>query len=212
MNIAILSISIYVIFSLLFMIIKHFVIDKSAIETNQPYEENTKWMYAYVLLSFFVIAIQNIYFISETECSVQYGQLFIHSIFPLFLVMGLIVLFLVNMNWNRIFANTFGMILAPKISLNSQPTNSNVSFFYNDPNILLQELEPNDLLSIQKLNDKLKELLNEHIQINENQHKIIKRQYFVKQNVGYFIWLTFAGIITSLISANSLLLQDCIIE
>jgi len=53
MNIAILSISVYVIFSLLFMIIKHFVIDKSAIETNQPYEENTQWMYAYVLLSFF---------------------------------------------------------------------------------------------------------------------------------------------------------------
>lgn len=211
MNIAILSITIYVIFSLLFMIIKHFVIDKSAIESEQPYEENTKWMYAYVLLSFFVIAIQNIYFISETECSVQYGQLFIHSIFPLFLVMGLIVIFLVNMNWNRIFANTFGMILAPKIIL-TKSKHSNVSFFYNDPNILLQELEPNDLLSIEKLKVKLNDLLQEDIPINTNQHKIIKRQYFVKQNVGYFIWLTFAGIVTSLISANSLLLQDCIIE
>lgn len=211
MNIAILSISIYVIFSLLFMIIKHFVIDKSAIESEKPYEENTKWMYAYVLLSFFVIAIQNIYFISETECSVQYGQLFIHSIFPLFLVMGLIVIFLVNMNWNRIFANTFGMILAPKIIL-TKSKHSNVSFFYNDPNILLQELEPNDLLSIEKLKVKLNDLLQEDIPINTNQHKIIKRQYFVKQNVGYFIWLTFAGIVTSLISANSLLLQDCIIE
>lgn len=212
MNIAILSISIYVIFSLLFMIIKHFVIDKSAIETNQPYEENTKWMYAYVLLSFFVIAIQNIYFIGETECAVQYGQLFIHSIMPLFLVMGLIVIFLVNMNWNRIFANTFGMVIAPKIVLKSQSTNSNVSFFYNDPNILLQELEPNDLLSLTKLNSQLKELLKENIQITEHQHQIIKRQYFVKQNVGYFIWLTFAGIVTSLISTNSLMLQDCIIE
>ena len=212
MNIAILSISIYVIFSLLFMIIKHFVIDKYAIETNQPYKENTKWMYAYVLLSFFVIAIQNIYFISETECSVQYGQLFIHSIFPLFLVMGLIVIFLVNMNWNRIFANTFGMILAPKIIFNSQQTNSNFSFFYNDPNILLQELEPNDLLNLTNLNSKLSHLLKEDIKITENQHQIIKRQYFVKQNVGYFIWLTFSGIVTSLISANSLLLQDCIIE
>jgi hypothetical protein len=212
MNIAILSISVYVIFSLLFMIIKHFVIDKSAIETNQPYEENTQWMYAYVLLSFFVIAIQNIYFIGETECSVQYGQLFIHSIMPLFLVMGLIIIFLVNMNWNRIFANTFGMMLAPKIVLSSNQKNPNVSFFYNDPNILLQELEPNDLLSRTALNYKLGKLLNETIEITEQQHQIIKRQYFVKQNVGYFIWLTFAGIVTSLISANSLLLQDCIIE
>jgi len=212
MNIAILSISVYVIFSLLFMIIKHFVIDKSAIETNQPYEENTQWMYAYVLLSFFVIAIQNIYFIGEIECSVQYGQLFIHIIMPLFLVMGLIIIFLVNMNWNRIFANTFGMMLAPKIVLSSNQKNPNVSFFYNDPNILLQELEPNDLLSRTALNYKLGKLLNETIEITEQQHQIIKRQYFVKQNVGYFIWLTFAGIVTSLISANSLLLQDCIIE
>jgi len=77
---------------------------------------------------------------------------------------------------------------------------------------LLQELEPNDLLSRTALNYKLGKLLNETIEITEQQHQIIKRQYFVKQNVGYFIWLTFAGIVTSLISANSLLLQDCIIE
>lgn len=209
MNIAIMSISIYTIFSLFFFILKLFRIDKRNMDNNQklnpPYEQ-WGWLIPYFILSFFVIGGQNLYFSTMNGCSTQLLTIFIYTILPLFLIMGTTMIFLVIMNWNRIFANTFGLWLVDKIDLSK----SNPKFFYEDPNILLQELEPNILFNLGELNDTLNKLGLQPI--NDSEHEIIKNQYYVKQNIGYFTWLTFTGIVTSLLSTNSILLQDCVIE
>lgn len=207
MNIAIISINSYIIFSFLFFMLKHFLIDK---KLNTPTNE-WSWFATYIVLAGGLIGLQNYFFSSTDDCVPQPNVIFIHTIIPLILIMGTTMIFLVQMNWNRIFANTFGLWLAPKIELGTSPKAS-LNMFYNDPNILLQELETNDLFELEKLNPKLQTLGIEGIQITPEQHTVIKQQYYIKQNVGYFIWLTFTGIVSSLVSANSILLQDCVIE
>lgn len=216
MNIAIISINSFIIFSFLFFMLKHFLIDK---KLNEPSSE-WSWFTIYIVLSGLLIALQNYFFSSTDDCIPQPTIILIHTIIPLIFIMGTTMIFLVQMNWNRIFANTFGLWLAPKLTLTGHNLTSTgqgdnpsgYSLFYNDPNILLQELETDDLFQLDKLNPKLKELGINNININEDQHTIIKEQYYTKQNVGYFIWLTFTGIVSSLVSANSILLQDCVIE
>jgi len=209
MNIAIISINIYIVFSILFFIIKYFKFDKD--NMNKP---NTNWLIYYFIISFFILIIQNSYYSSlndgETKCVIQPLTLFIYTVLPLCLIMGPIIILLIKMNWNRIFANTFGLILASKIILTSD--NSKALYFYNDPNILLQELDIETLFDRATLTNKLTSLIGESVNITEEQHKNIISQYYIKENVGYFIWLVFTGIVTSLVSANSILLQDCIIE
>lgn len=209
MNIAIISINSYIIFSFLFFMLKHFYYDK---ELNKP-TEVPWWFGSYLIFSAILIGLQNWGFSSTDGCVPQPLTIIVHTIVPLILIMVTTMIFLVVMNWNRIFANTFGLLLAPKITLSRHENNlSDYSFFYNDPNILLQELETNDLFVLESLNQKLNELGIKGINITEDQHKTIKHQYYIKQNVGYFIWLTFTGIVSSLVSANSILLQDCVIE
>lgn len=207
MNIAIISINSYIIFSFLFFMLKHFYYDK---ELNKP-TEVPWWFVLYFIFSAILIGLQNWGFSSTDGCVPQPLIILSHTIIPLILIMGTTMIFLVVMNWNRIFANTFGLLLAPKLSLgsSSEPT---LNMFYNDPNILLQELETNDLFVLNNLKTKLETLGIKGITINESQHNVIKQQYYIKQNVGYFIWLTFTGIVSSLVSANSILLQDCVIE
>jgi len=170
----------------------------------------------FLCISFIVIFIQNIYFSKmsdgEVKCLVQPLNVFIYTAIPMFLVMFPIMIFLELMNWHRIFSNTFGLMLAPKIDLGENHTSS-ATYFYNDPNILLQEIEPSKLNTITTLNSTLNELLpNANIIITQDQHTKILEQYNIKTSVGFFVWLLLTGIITSLISANSILLQDCIIE
>lgn len=209
MNIAIISINIYIVFTLLFFIIKYFKVDKDNLTLP-----NTNWLIYYFIISFFILLIQNTYYSSlndgETKCVVQPLTLFIYTILPLCLIMGPIIILLIKMNLNRIFANTFGLLLAPKIILDSN--NKTALFFYNDPNVLLQEIEPNLLFNKQELQNQLKRLIGEEIILSPQNHADIIGQYHIKQNVGYFVWLVFTGIVASLVSANSILLQDCIIE
>lgn len=206
MNIAIISINIYIIFSLLFFILKYWLNDRKNV--NEPTIGNEMvWFSSYFIIAGFVIGLQNWFFSSRDECVPQLLTIITHTIVPLVLIMGTTMIFIVQMNWNRIFANTFGLLFAPKIELNA----GTPSMFYNDPNILLQELDVNVLFNLNSLNNKLKNLGIDG-NINEEQHKVIIKQYYYKQNIGYFIWLTFTGIVSSLLSTNSILLQDCIIR
>ena len=209
MNIAIISINVYIVFTLLFFIIKYFKVDKDTM-----HEPNKNWMIYYFILSFFVILIQNTYYSSlnegETKCVIQPLTLFIYTILPVCLILGPIIILLVVMNLNRIFANTFGLLLAPKIVLDAR--GKNAVFFYNDPNVLLQEIEPTVLFEKQNLQTKLNLLVGEDVVLSQQTYETIIEQYHIKQNVGYFVWLLFTGIVTSLVSANTILLQDCIIE
>ena len=209
MNIAIISINIYIVFSLLFFIIKYFKVDRDNL--NRP---DTNWLIYFFIISFFILIIQNTYYSTlndgEATCAIQPLTLFIYTILPLCLIMGPIIILLIKMNWNRIFANTFGLLFIPKIVFNS--TNKSALYFYNDPNILLQELDTEILFDKPELIAKLSVLLGESVEIDDETHKKIIQQYYIKENVGYFMWLVLTGIVTSLVSANSILLQDCMLE
>jgi len=208
MNIAILSIHTYVIFTILFFILKHYTYD----QTSQISESSITWLSLFFVCSFIIIFIQNLYFSKmsdgETKCVVQPLNVFIYTLLPLLFVMLPIMFFLNSMNWHRIFSNTFGLMLVPKIELGD----GSPSFFYNDPNILLQEIDPIVLNNITDLRGRLTILLGTPVNITDAEHTAILAQHKLKQNVGYFTWLVLTGIITALISSNSILLQDCIIE
>jgi hypothetical protein len=209
MNVAILIINVYIVFNLLFFIIKYFKVDRHNLN-NSP---DMTWLVYYFILSFFILFSQNYYYSlnSEKNCRIDNLLLFIFTIMPLALVMGPIIILLMKMNMNRIFANTFGNLLTPKLVF--QSAKNDAIYFYNDPNTLLQEIDVDILFDLERLQSHLEKLLNiPSFRIDESLHNSIKQQYYIKQNIGYFIWLVFTGIIASLISINSVLLQDCIIE
>ena len=207
MNVAIMSINIYICFTVLFFVMKYYTYDN--INDN-----NYTWLIYFYVMSFFILIIQNAYYISNlggTKCSVQPITLFVGTIVPLTLVMVPIMALIFKLDWNRIFANTFGMLITEKIIITPQ-NGSKYSLFYNDPNVLLQELDFEILSDIKGLSTKLTQLIGEEVVIGQELHNKILRQYKTKQNVGYFIWLLLTGIVASLLSVNTILLQDCIIE
>ena len=81
-----------------------------------------------------------------------------------------------------------------------------LKLFYQDPILLIQQLEESDILNDERLNDKLKKILNIS-SLNPRDCLKIKETIIKKELIGYYIWFFFIGSITLIISYNSILLQ-----
>lgn len=215
MNMAILSINIYLLFSILFFVFKN-SIELKSLAANQyavptPLS-NMGWVFLFLSLSAFIIAVQNYAFSSYDSggisCKPQIHIVLIYTLAAVALVLCPVMYFIIAFNWNRFFANTFGLLLLNNLDMGT----GTPEYFYRDPNILLQEIETIRLFDLQELNGLLKHWFVSPPVVTSEIHKQILNQYITKQNVGYFTWLCLTGIIASLISTNSILTQDCSIE
>lgn len=207
-NIAITTIVSYFVFCLLFFIIKQLIIDKDA---KYP---NDSWIKTFIIFSFFIYLIQNIYYSSinssnNEKCVVSFSVVLLSTLVPLIIILCPIVFLVHNLNWYKVFSNTIGLsvtqdVLEPNLNNDTR----------NKINNLIYQLDGLD--DFETLNDReqLQQHINKDIQytLDENIHAKLISEFKKRINIGYFMWFMLTGIITSLASANNILLQDCLIE
>ena len=149
----------------------------------------------------------------DNYCKVDLFKLSINTILPWMLIMFPSFFFIAKFNWHRIFSNTFGLFLIDQTELkdiiepNDNPKTGVLLQFYENPYILIKEIS---FENKDDLENKLNLLLpEENIKINEEKYKLLSKQFTKKRLLGYAIWYFFIGVITSLVSINMVLLQQC---
>lgn len=195
-NIAIVTIFTYLIFCILFFIIKYLVIDN---DTNYP---NTSWIKSFCAFSFFIYFIQNTYYSTinssdTTKCSISFTTIILSSLIPLIFILFPIIFLVVILEWDYIFTNTIGYSITQKL-------------FDDKINTYIHSKTYDEIKDFKQINMLLnKERIGP---ITDHDHKKLLNEFKKKKNIGYFMWFMMAGIVSSLASANTILLQDCIIE
>lgn len=207
-NIAITTIVSYFVFCLLFFIIKQLVIDKDA---KYP---NDSWIKTFIIFSFFIYLIQNIYYSSinssnNEKCVVSFSVVLLSTLVPLIVILCPIVFLVHNLNWYKVFSNTIGLSITQDVL---EPNLNNDT--RNKINNLIYQLDGLDDFEILNDREQLQQHINKDVQytLNENIHAKLISEFKKRINIGYFMWFMLTGIITSLASANNILLQDCLIE
>lgn len=206
-NIAIVTIFVYFIFSLLYFIIKYFKFDIKN-EGETPF----KWNIAFILFSFFIIYLQNIYYSSiniETgeTCVINNNYVLLSTFIPILLILFPIILLVEVFKWNNIFGNTIGASILENIKFETY----HQDMFYKNPNLYLQTLSIDDIIHKDKLEEILSSFVGHKVNVTNENHKIIIQQHKTRKLIGNFIWFTLTGIVASLVSLNTVLLQDCAI-
>jgi hypothetical protein len=207
-NIAITTIVSYFVFCLLFFIIKQLIIDKDA---KYP---NDSWIKTFIIFSFFIYLIQNIYYSSinssnNEKCVVSFSVVLLSTLVPLIVILCPIVFLVHNLNWYKVFSNTIGLSITQDVL---EPNLNNDT--RNKINNLIYQLDGLDDFEILNDREQLQQHINKDVQytLNENIHVKLISEFKKRINIGYFMWFMLTGIITSLASANNILLQDCLIE
>jgi len=207
-NIAIVTIFVYFIFSLLYFIIKYFKFDIKN-EEDQPF----KWNIAFILFSFCIIYLQNIYYSSINiengeRCIINNNYVLLATFIPILLILFPIILLVELFKWNNIFGNTIGSSLLENIKFEG---NQHHDMFYKNPNLYLQTLSMNDIIHKVELEKIISSFVGHTVNVSNENHKIIIQQHKTRKLIGNFIWFTLTGIVASLVSLNTVLLQDCAI-
>lgn len=213
------SLYIFVTFFVIYIIIPFifiFYYTDSIISKNLNY---TLW-YVFLLyygITVLIIFLQNYlyssYFFFKSDCSVDLASYFINTLLPLSVIS--VILFserLLDLKLYKVFSNTYGILLYTSESLNiftnkqnnsGQPISDNgllLIKFYANPILLVQELDYDNLRT---------ELNNYQIDIEEENVIELKKILIKHKLIGYFIFLFFICYITSLLSINLVLSQDC---
>lgn len=207
-NIAITTIVSYFVFCLLFFIIKQLIIDKDA---KYP---NDSWIKTFIIFSFFIYLIQNIYYSSinssnNEKCVVSFSVVLLSTLVPLIIILCPIVFLVHNLNWYKVFSNTIGLSVTQDVlepNLNNDTRNKINNLIYQFDNL--------DDFEILNDREQLQQHINKQVQytLDENIHAKLISEFKKRINIGYFMWFMLTGIICSLASANNILLQDCLIE
>lgn len=196
---------------------------------------NVKSIRRYQFTLFFVIMISMQfglnYSTSSYICSANSTNnfnTFLHTVIPYVFILGLGHLFLsIFPGWLRIFSNTIGMFIAyeknsdeiNKLLQNANRTVKDNSLTPDQKAILLQVLDKPKLIineidiigkseeEITKLYEKLQVTLEELFK-PESKEMIIEIVK-TKNAIGYTLWYFVLGIITVMVSTNSLLSSNC---
>lgn len=148
----------------------------------------------------------------DNYCKVNTFKLVNNTFIAWFLILMPSFFFIIKFNWHRIFSNTFGLYFLStshlKDIINSDTEKTGVLLnFYKNPYILIKELSFDNK---EELIEKLKVLLpNENITIDDNNFTILNQTLKKTKIIGYAIWFFFIAVITSLVSINMVLLEEC---
>jgi hypothetical protein len=218
----------YVSFCFLFFVLKF-----------KYYPENgLVWMIAFLVLSFVVQLIINIYLTSLPElCGQTDFNLAIYATAIPWLAIFLLFILCLGIfpGWLRLFSNTFGSSAAYMYGLKetmdkiftvenrSDAERDQTNFqllkaldsLYSDQDTLIHELDTRDVFFNEKgeivwksFTGTLKMLLLT-AEIEQSTLKELYYSLLLKDNVAYFVWFMLIGIMSVLVSTNTLLNEGC---
>lgn len=223
-----LSLTTFALFTLIFVMFKCFVLYKYAPSSGNI--SNIKLMFSliYNIFFFFILFFNNL---SVTENDLicgdrNYKAAVYSTIIPFIFIYGIGVLFItIFPGWVRCFSNTFGSSILNIIGLEdevkSQLTTSNtdgtsgntnsreepqlLGLFENNPKIILNELE----IRKNKVDtESLNHILNVEY-LGGNIENLLKQYIITKESIGEGIWDLLLGIITIMMSYNTILSEKC---
>ena len=164
----------------------------------------------------------------EIACNGPNGYVAIYSTIMPFAFIFILGGSIINLfpGWLRSFSNTFGLtfvqlcgytlydqdpdnqsesIIIKKSSAPNQDIETAVKKFYNDPDVLINEMQiDNDESQINEILNSIGCQLN-----NNNGYDLLVKYIKIKETVGYAIWFLLLGLLTILTSQNSILSEEC---
>ncbi len=207
-------------------------------------------IFIFYVITFIVQVSSNAYLTSRKEIcgKTDMGVSFSSTIYPWLFIYGLTIILIIAIpGWLRVFSNTFGLYCAKAYGLNelltqkifikpTSTTSTNIDLLktidsvYNDPSLLINELDPRDCEiiyntetnTIASINWKsFDKIISSGVttfsvngQDGQETEKImsLKKLYdhiMLKETVGFSVWVFLSGIISVIISTNILLNEGC---
>lgn len=168
-----------------------------------------------LIINFTVNYINASSYSKDNYCKVNSFKMAYNTFIAWFLILLPSFFFIIKFNWHRIFSNTFGLYflstshLKDIINPEGEVTEKTgvLLNFYKNPYILIKELSFDNK---EELVEKLNVLLpNEKITIDDVKFTILNQTLKKTKIIGYAIWFFFIAVITSLVSINMVLLEEC---
>ena len=168
----------------------------------------------------------------EIACNGPNGYVAIYSTIMPFAFIFILGGSIINLfpGWLRSFSNTFGLtfvqlcgytlyeqdnksdesIIVQDMTIAGRPEiKTAVEKFYNDPDVLINEME----IKNQNDKDNINKILNDiGCKLNDDPKKgydLLVKYIKIKETVGYAIWFLLLGLLTILTSQNSILSEEC---
>ena len=201
-------------------------------------ENGMTWMIAFLVASFVIQLIINIYLTSLPEVcgEIDFNIAIYATVIPWLAIFVLFVVCLaIFPGWIRLFSNTFGASAAYLYGLKdtmdkiftvenrSDAERDQTNFqllkaldsLYSDRDTLIHELDTNDVFFNEKgdivwksFTGTLKMLLLT-AEIEQSTLKDLYYSLLLKDNVSYFVWFLLVGILSVLVSTNTLMNEGC---
>ena len=194
---------------------------------------NVYW--GFVSVAFFIYLLSwNISLVThKIACNDPNGYVAIYSTIMPFAFIFILGGSIINLfpGWLRSFSNTFGLtfvqlcgytlydpdnksdesIIVPDLTITGPEIKTAVEKFYNDPDVLINEMQiDND--EYQKNKEQINKILEPiGCQLNNNNdgYNSLVKYIKIKETVGYAIWFLLLGLLTILTSQNSILSEEC---
>lgn len=215
------SIIIFSLITIIFFLIKAFVFYSSVKSPDTKINPlKTVSTFAFVVLFFMFSYITNI---SATQEQIICGKrnykiAFYATVIPFTFIYSIgIFIITIFPGWNRCFSNTIGSYLIDLCGLKSviadklKPT-TGVSEIYQlyekSPQVLLNEIVLDADENIEESSKRQLQSIGIESEGDENQ-KLLKQYIYLKETIGEGIWNYLLGIITMLISYNTILAEHC---
>lgn len=179
--------------------------------------------FAFIVLFFMFSYITNISATREQIiCGKRNYKIAFYATFIPFMFIYSIGIFVITIfpGWNRCFSNTIGSYfidlcglkseIANKLVVNNVSTGSEIYQLYKkSPQILLNEIELDaDENIVNKSKIQLK-AIGIDVDNNEDNKILLKKYIYSKESIGEGIWHYLLGIITILVSYNTILAEHC---
>lgn len=192
---------------------------------------NIYW--GFVSVAFFIYLLSwNISLVThKIACNDPNGYVAIYSTIMPFAFIFILGGSIINLfpGWLRSFSNTFGLtfvqlcgytlydkdnksdesIIVQDVTIAGPEIKTAVEKFYNDPDVLINEME----IKNKNDEDNINKILNDiGCKLNDDPKKgydLLVKYIKIKETVGYAIWFLLLGLLTILTSQNSILSEEC---
>lgn len=222
------SLSIFALFTLIFVMLKTAILYNYTTYNNNNIN-NIKLLFTFIYnIFFFLILFFNNLSVTENDLicgDKNYKAAFYSTIIPFTFIYGIGFLFItIFPGWVRCFSNTFGSYILNLIGLEEIIKKSIMSddkiegsvnntemekIFIKSPKIILNELEiddDNNSVNIAHLTEAGIQQVEGN---NDKIQKLLKQYINSKESIGKGIWYLLLGIVTIMMSYNTILSEKC---
>lgn len=219
------SISIFSLITVVFFFIRAFVFYSSTKSPDTKINSlRTVSTFAFVVLFFMFSYMTNI---SATQQQIICGKrnyriAFYATLIP-FIFIYSIGIFIITIfpGWNRCFSNTIGSylidlcglksVIADKLQYGESSLNDQdiLQLYKKSPQVLLNEIELDADENIEESSKRQLQAIGIEVGPSNDNQKHLKQYIYLKESIGQGIWHYLFGIITILVSYNTILAEHC---